>query len=91
MFGEVETGSEIFMGSPNVAFERCKKYNVAGFSFGVRAFGRRSRTKETKLPVGVARMVANVLGVKKPPLDGNGPVVEILGQDWSSVDREEVT
>ena len=67
VLGEVETGSEIFMASPNAAFEHCKKYNVAGFSFGVRAFGRRSRPKETKLPVGVAKMVANVLGVKKSP------------------------
>ena len=61
VFGEVTTCSEIFMVSPKAALEHCKKYNVAGFSFGIRAFGRRSRPKEAKLPVGVARMVANVL------------------------------
>ena len=31
-------------------------------------------------------MVANVIGVKKPPWDG--PVVETLAQDWSPLNRE---
>ena len=33
-------------------------------------------------------MVANVIGVKKPAMDGNEIVVETLAQNWSSMGRK---
>ena len=32
--------------------------------------------------------MANVTGVKRPPVDGNGSVVETLAQNWTLLDRE---
>ena len=49
VFGEVETCSEIFMASPNVAFEHRENYNLAGFFFERFDDGRRPKRQNCQL------------------------------------------
>ena len=51
--------------------------------------GRRSRPQRDEIASWSARMVANVIGVKKPPWMELDQWVETLAQNWSSVDPEE--
>ena len=64
-----------------------KNYNVAGFSLEFERLDDKSKLKEPKIASWSARMVANVIGVKKPPW------MEMeqwwrLAQDGSPMDRE---
>ena len=46
------------------------------------------KAQRDKIASWSARMVANVVGVKTLPVNGDGTVVETLAQDWTSLDRE---
>ena len=73
--------SEFFMAPKVVAVEHCKDYNVAGILLEFECLDNGQGPKETKIASWSARMVANVM-------DGIGPVVETLAQNWSSMDRK---
>ena len=87
MSGEVETCSEIFMAPQIVALEHCKDYNVAGFllEFECLDDGQGPKRQNCKLECedGGERYWREEAAV-----DGIGPVVETLAQNWPSVDRE---
>ena len=87
MSGEVETCSEIFMAPQIVALQHCEDYNVAGFPLEFECLndGQVSKRQNCKLECedGGERYCREEAAV-----DGIGPVVETLAQNWSSVDRE---
>ena len=63
LFGEVETRFEFIMAPEEVALEHCEIDNVAGFSMEL------ERVNDGEMPKSSwsARIVANVIGVRKPP------------------------
>ena len=66
--GEMETRFEVLMAPKNVAPEHCKKtHHVAGFSLEFEPVDDGASSKGYKIASWSARMVANAIGVKKPP------------------------
>ena len=79
MFGEVETRSEFIMALEEVALEHCEIDNVASFLWSSSVWTTVEAQRD-KVSSSSARLVANVIGVKKPPwMDIN---------QWSPLDRE---
>ena len=85
---KVETYVEFSMAPQIAPFEHRKNYDVAGLSMELECLDDGQGTERDKIASWSARMVANVVGVKKTACNGDGTVVETLAQDWSSLDRE---
>ena len=87
MYGEVETSSEFFMATQVVEAEHCENYNVAGLflEFECLDDGQSPKRQNCELECedGGERYRR-----EKAAMDGSGPTVETLAQNWTSVDRE---
>ena len=87
MYGEVEISSEFLMASQVVEAEHCKNCNVAGFSLEFECLddgqGPKRQNCELECEDGGKRRRC-----EKAAVDGSGPVVETMAQNWTSLDRE---
>ena len=66
VFVEMETRSEFLVAPKEVAHGHCEVYNVTGFSLQLERMDDGESPRE-KIAGWSARMVANVIGVQKPP------------------------
>ena len=85
---KMETCVEFPMAPQIAAAEHRKNYDVAGLSMELECLDDGQGTERDKIASWSARMVANVVGVKKNARNGVGTMLEPLTHDWSSMDRE---
>ena len=86
MYDEVETSSEFFKDSQVVEAEHCKNYNVAGLSleFECSDVGQGPKRQNCELECEDGERHRR----EEAAMDGIGPVVETLAQNWTSLDRK---
>ena len=84
------TCSEIFMVSPNAAFQHCDKLQCGRLFFWSSRVWTTVKAQRNKIASWSCENGGERVGSEEATVDGNGPEVEILAQDRSSVDREEL-